>query len=152
MESAPASQRAESLRAEINHHNLLYYQQATPEITDAAFDALLRELQDLEKAHPELVTPDSPTQRVGGAPLDGFTQIAHPVPMMSLDNTYSEEEMRDFFQRLVKGLGRENIRCTIEPKVDGVAVAVRYENGTLKYAATRGDGRMGDDITQNLKT
>lgn len=147
-----ASHRAAQLREEIQHHNRLYYQNAAPAISDQEFDALLRELQELEKAHPDLVTPDSPTQRVGGAPLDGFTQIAHPVPMMSLDNTYSEGEMRDFFQRLVKGLGREKVRCTIEPKVDGVAVAVRYEAGLLKYAATRGDGRMGDDITQNLRT
>lgn len=147
-----ASFRAAQLREEIHHHNRLYYQNAAPAISDQEFDALLRELQELEKTHPDLVTPDSPTQRVGGAPLDGFTQIAHPVPMMSLDNTYSEGEMRDFFQRLVKGLGRDKVRCTIEPKVDGVAVAVRYEAGVLKYAATRGDGRMGDDITQNLRT
>lgn len=148
----PPSQQAARLRAEIEHHNRLYYQEATPQISDLAFDALLKELQELENAHPELVTPDSPTQRVGGAPLDGFSQIIHPVPMMSLDNTYSENEMREFFARLQKGLGRERIRCTIEPKVDGVAVAVRYENGLLKYAATRGDGRSGDDITQNLRT
>ncbi|WP_425510041.1 DNA ligase LigA-related protein [Verrucomicrobium spinosum] len=92
-----ASLRVAHLREEIEHHNRLYYQNAAPEISDQAFDALLRELQDLEKAHPSLITPDSPTQRVGGTPLDGFKQIAHPVPMMSLDNTYSEEEMRTSF-------------------------------------------------------
>lgn len=146
------SKRAAHLRTELERHNRLYYEHAQPEITDHEFDALLRELQEIETAHPELITPDSPTQRVGGAPLEGFSQITHTVPMMSLDNTYSEEDLRDFYARLQKGLGRESIRCVIEAKVDGVAVSVRYENGLLKYAATRGDGRVGDDITQNLKT
>ena len=144
--------RIEQLRAEINHHNRLYYLDAKPEVSDQQFDALLRELQELEAKHPELITPDSPTQKVGGAPLEGFTQIAHTVPMMSLDNTYSEEELRDFYQRLQKGLNREQVRCIIEPKVDGVAITIRYENGILKYGATRGDGRTGDDVTNNLKT
>lgn len=152
MDSLSAAARAGYLRTEIERHNRLYYQNAAPEISDQQFDSLLKELQDIEKAHPELITPDSPTQRVGGAPLDGFTQIAHRVPMMSLDNTYSEEELRTFFQRLQKDLGRESITCIIEPKVDGVAVSVRYENGLLQHAVTRGDGRVGDDITQNLKT
>lgn len=152
MDKTSAAARATHLRAEIERHNELYYQQAQPEITDQQFDVLLRELQEIEQAHPELLTPDSPTQRVGGAPLEGFAQITHRVPMMSLDNTYSEGELREFFQRLQKGLGRERILCTIEPKVDGVAVSVRYENGVLAHAATRGDGRVGDDITQNLKT
>lgn len=152
MDHAQASQRAAQLRVELEHHNRLYYQKAAPEISDQEFDRLLRELQDLETAHPDLLTPDSPTQRVGGAPIEGFVQITHRVPMMSLDNTYSEGELREFFQRLQKGLGRETIHCTVEPKVDGVAVSVRYENGVLAYAVTRGDGRVGDDITQNLKT
>jgi DNA ligase (NAD+) len=147
-----AAKRAEHLRSELERHNRLYYQHAAPEISDREFDQLLRELQDIEKEHPELITPDSPTQRVGGAPLEGFAQITHRVPMMSLDNTYSEEELREFYTRLQKGLGREKIKCTIEPKVDGVAVSVRYENGVLKHGVTRGDGRVGDDITQNLKT
>jgi DNA ligase (NAD+) len=147
-----AARRAEHLRSELERHNRLYYQHAAPEISDREFDQLLRELQDIEREHPELITPDSPTQRVGGAPLEGFAQITHRVPMMSLDNTYSEEELREFYTRLQKGLGRENIKCTIEPKVDGVAVSVRYENGVLKHGVTRGDGRVGDDITQNLKT
>ena len=152
MDKTIAATRASLLREEIERHNRLYYQHAKPEISDQQFDALLRELQDIEAAHPDLITPDSPTQRVGGAPIEGFAQIAHRVPMMSLDNTYSEAELREFFQRLQKGLGRERIHCTVEPKVDGVAVSVRYENGVLTYAATRGDGRVGDDITQNLKT
>jgi DNA ligase (NAD+) len=148
----PDAQRIQQLRMEIQHHNKLYYLDASPEITDQQFDTLLRELQDLEAKHPHLITPDSPTQKVGGAPLEGFQQITHTVPMMSLDNTYSEEELRDFYTRLVKDLGRETIPCVIEPKVDGVAVTLRYEKGLLKYAATRGDGRTGDDITVNLRT
>ena len=145
-------ERIQTLRRQIEHHNRLYYLDAKPEITDQEFDALLRELQDLEAKHPDLITPDSPTQKVGGAPIEGFTQIAHTVPMMSLDNTYSEEELMAFFQRVQKGLGRTDVHCVIEPKVDGVAVTLRYENGILKYGATRGDGRVGDDITANLKT
>lgn len=144
--------RIAQLRQEIDRHNRLYYLEARQEITDQQFDALLRELVDLETAHPDLVTPDSPTQRVGGAPIEGFVQIQHTVPMMSLDNTYSEAELRDWFQRLQKGLGRERIPCIVEPKVDGVAITLRYEGGRLKYGATRGDGRRGDDVTTNLKT
>jgi DNA ligase (NAD+) len=144
--------RIAQLRQEIDRHNRLYYLEARQEITDQQFDALLRELVDLETAHPELITPDSPTQRVGGAPIEGFVQIQHTVPMMSLDNTYSEAELRDWFQRLQKGLGRERIPCIVEPKVDGVAISLRYEGGRLKYGATRGDGRRGDDVTTNLKT
>jgi len=152
MSHAEAAARAAVLRDELHRHNRLYYIEAKPEISDREFDALLRELQDLEAAHPDLLTPDSPTQRVGGAPIEGFTQIVHAVPMMSLDNTYSEEELTAFFQRLQKGLGRERIACLLEPKIDGVAITVRYENGVLKHAATRGDGRTGDDVTANLKT
>ncbi len=147
-----AAERITDLRRQIDYHNKLYYLDATPEITDQQFDALLRELLDLEAKHPELITPDSPTQKVGGAPIEGFTQIQHTVPMMSLDNTYSEAEIRDFYAKLQKGLNREKVRCIIEPKVDGVAISVRYENGLLKYGATRGDGRTGDDVTANLKT
>ena len=152
MTSAEAAQRAENLRQQINRHNHLYYIEARTEITDTAFDALLRELQEIETRFPDLITPDSPTQRVGGGPIEGFTQIRHTVPMMSLDNTYSEQELAAFYQRLAKGLQRERIQCTIEPKVDGVAISVRYENGRLKHAATRGDGRVGDDVTNNIKT
>ena len=147
-----AKDRAAWLRAELERHNRLYYTDAKPEISDQQFDALLRELQDLEATHPDLVTPDSPTQRVGGAPIDGFQQIRHKVRMMSLDNTYSEEELLAFWQRLQKGLGRESIRCTVEPKIDGVAVTIRYENGVISHGATRGDGQVGDDITANLRT
>lgn len=152
MTNAEAAARAEFLRTELERHNRLYYVEAKPVISDKEFDALLRELQDIETKFPDLLAPDSPTQRVGGAPLEGFTQITHTVRMMSLDNTYSEEELSAFFARLQKGLGRERIDCIIEPKVDGVAMTVRYENGVLKQAATRGDGQTGDDVTNNLKT
>jgi len=152
MTHAEAASRAAFLSAELHRHNRLYYVEAKPVISDKEFDEMLRELQDIEAKFPDLVTPDSPTQRVGGAPLEGFTQIRHTVPMMSLDNTYSEEELAAFFARLQKGLGREKIDCVIEPKVDGVAMTIRYENGILKHGATRGDGQTGDDVTNNLKT
>ncbi|MCB1210071.1 MAG: NAD-dependent DNA ligase LigA [Verrucomicrobiales bacterium] len=152
MEFAAAAERANELRRELNYHNRLYYVEARSEISDQEFDAKLRELQAIEAEHPSLLTADSPTQRVGGAPIEGFTQIRHAVPMMSLDNTYSEQELVAFFARLQKGLGREKVRCVVEPKVDGVAITVRYENGALKHGATRGDGQMGDDVTVNLRT
>lgn len=152
MTHAEATTRAEHLRDELHRHNHLYYVEARTEITDQEFDALMRELQEIEAKFPDLLTPDSPTQRVGGAPIEGFTQIRHTIPMMSLDNTYSEEEMASFFARLQKGLAREKIECVIEPKVDGVAISVRYENGVLKHGVTRGDGQTGDDVTHNLKT
>jgi DNA ligase (NAD+) len=152
MTHAEAASRAVFLSAELHRHNRLYYVEAHPEISDQQFDALLKELQGIEAQFPDLQTPDSPTQRVGGAPLEGFTQITHTVRMMSLDNTYSEEELSAFFARVQKGLGREKVDCVIEPKVDGVAITIRYENGMLKYGATRGDGQTGDDVTNNLKT
>lgn len=152
MTHAEAAARLEILRQELHRHNHLYYVEARPLISDKEFDLLLRELQDIEAQFPDLITPDSPSQRVGGAPIEGFTQIQHSVPMMSLDNTYSEAELTSFFARLQKGLGREKIDCVIEPKVDGVAITIRYENGVLKHGATRGDGRTGDDVTTNLKT
>jgi DNA ligase (NAD+) len=152
MTHAEAASRAAFLRQEIDKHNRLYYVEARPVISDLQFDALLKELQEIEARFPDLLTPDSPTQRVGGAPLEGFVQIRHTVPMMSLDNTYSEEEMTAFFARLQKGLGRERIDCVLEPKVDGVAISIRYENGLLKHGVTRGDGQTGDDVTNNLRT
>ena len=149
---AAARKRAEFLRAELERHNRLYYVEARPEISDREFDRLLRELQDLEAAHPDLATPDSPTRRVGGAPLEGFRQVRHAVPMMSLDNTYSIEEMREFDARIRKALGVESVDYVLEPKVDGVSISLRYENGVLAVAATRGDGQTGDDVTANAKT
>ncbi len=149
---AEARKRAEFLRAELERHSRLYYVEAKPEISDREFDRLMRELQDLEAAQPELAAPDSPTRRVGGAPIEGFKPVKHAVPMMSLDNTYSVEEMREFDARVRKALGVESVDYVIEPKVDGVSISLRYEQGALKVAATRGDGKTGDDITANAKT
>lgn len=147
-----ATQRILDLRKQIERHNRLYYEQAAPEISDREFDALLRELQDLEKRHPELATPDSPTQRIGGEPLKEFVSVRHIVSMQSLDNTYSSEELRDFLVRVRKLAEGRSLQFTIEPKVDGVAISLLYEDGQLIRAATRGDGMMGDDVTQNVLT
>jgi DNA ligase (NAD+) len=147
-----AKKRIAELRREAEEHNRRYYEEAAPTISDRAYDALYRELADLEGRFPQLASPDSPTQRVGGKPLEAFVQVTHPVPMLSLDNTYSEEEVGDFWRRLEKLLPNEKIPVVIEPKVDGVAVALLYEKGRLRYAATRGDGTVGDDITQNVRT
>ena len=147
-----AAKRVSELRDEIRGHDRLYYEQAAPVISDREYDRLYKELIDLEKQFPDLATSDSPTQRPGGKPLAAFAQIQHRVPMLSLDNTYSEEEVGAFYKRITKLLPAKKIPVVIEPKVDGVAVSVMYENGRLKYAATRGDGLVGDDITQNIKT
>src|ERR1700716_838256 len=147
-----AAKRVARLRDEIEEHNRRYYEQAAPTISDREYDRRYKELIDLESKFPELVTSDSPTQRVGGKPLKAFEPIEHRVPMLSLDNTYSEEEVADFYARIARLLPKEKIPVVIEPKVDGVAVSLLYENGALRYAATRGDGVVGDDITQNIKT
>src|SRR5213082_2709969 len=152
MTEAEARARIETLRRDITEHNRRYYEEAAPIISDREYDQLYKELADLETQFPELVRPDSPTQRVGGKPLQAFAQIQHRVPMLSLDNTYSEEEVANFYKRITRLLPDEKIPVVIEPKVDGVAVSVMYEKGRLKYAATRGDGLVGDDITQNIKT
>jgi DNA ligase (NAD+) len=152
MTGAEARTRIEALRHDIEEHNWRYYEKAAPTISDREYDRLYKELVDLETQFPELVTPNSPTQRVGGKPLLAFAQIQHRVPMLSLDNTYSEEEVVTFYKRIMRLLPGEKIPVVIEPKVDGVAVSVLYENGKLKYAATRGDGSVGDEITQNIRT
>jgi DNA ligase (NAD+) len=158
--SRPAPQtRILELRKELERHNRLYYQDAAPEISDADYDKLYRELEQLEAAHPELASPDSPTRRVGGAPLESFQQVRHLVPMLSIDDVFEikdaevpEAELIDFYKRLQKNLGRENIAVTVEPKIDGVAVSLVYRDGKLDYAATRGDGTTGDDVTNNVRT
>src|SRR6202045_2399002 len=147
-----AAKRVARLRDEIEEHNRRYYEQAAPTISDREYDRRYKELVDLESKFPELVTSDSPTQRVGGKPLKAFEPIEHRLPMLSLDNTYSEEEVADFYARVTRLLPNEKIPVVIEPKVDGVAVSLLYENGRLRYAATRGDGAVGDDITQNIRT
>lgn len=143
-------QRIDELRQEVERHNRLYYDRAEPEISDRAFDALLRELQELEGRNPD--AQPSPTRKVGGRPLEGFVPVRHVVPMQSLDNTYSADELRDFLQRVAKLSDGQPLRFTVEPKVDGVAIALLYENGHLVRAATRGDGTTGDDVTENVRT
>ncbi len=147
-----AKSRIKELRTEIAEHDHRYYLEAAPSISDQAYDGLYRELRELEEQFPELVTPDSPTQRVGGDPLESFLQVTHRTPMLSLDNTYSEEEVADFFRRLQRLIPGETIEAVIEPKVDGVALSVLYRHGVLEYAATRGNGVVGDDVTRNIRT
>ena len=149
--STPEVQIAELCR-QISHHDRLYYEQAKSEISDREYDAIYRELLDLERVHPELVEPDSPTQKVGGRPQGAFAQIAHLVPMQSLDNTYSEQEIAGFVERLHRLLTKTGIPLTIEPKVDGVAIALLYEKGRLVRAVTRGVGTTGDEVTRNIRT
>ena len=144
--------RYEALKADVEYHNRLYYEEARSAITDQEFDARLRELADLEAVYPSLRTPDSPTQRVGGAPLDGFETLPHRVPMLSIDNTYSDAELREFDARVRRGLNGETPSYVVELKLDGVAVALRYDDHVLAQALTRGDGIQGDDITQNVRT
>ncbi len=153
------AQRVAELRGRIDHHNTLYYVEAQPEISDREFDRLLKELTDLETAHPELITPDSPTQRVGGQPIEGFRTARHRLPMLSIDNTYNADELREFDKRVRKTLaasrGRqpsETVTYVVEPKIDGVAMSMTYENGLFTVGATRGNGEEGDDVSHNLRT
>jgi DNA ligase (NAD+) len=145
--------QAAELREQINYHNYRYYVLDNPVITDAEFDRLFRQLQALEAEYPELVTPDSPTQRVGAAPLKEFGEVRHEVPMLSLANAFSEEELDDFDRRVRERLGREQaVEYAAEPKLDGLAITLIYRDGVLQQAATRGDGTTGEDVTQNVRT
>jgi DNA ligase (NAD+) len=146
------AQRAEELRRLINHHNHLYYVDARPEISDQEFDKLLAELKNIEEEHPELATPDSPTQRVGGQPIEGFVTVTHREPMLSIDNTYNPGELREFDRRVRKLIPGESIQYVVELKIDGVAISLTYEKGRFTVGATRGDGERGDEVTHNLKT
>jgi DNA ligase (NAD+) len=147
-----AKQKIEKLRDELHRHNHSYHVLNKPQISDREFDRLLAELVELEKAHPELASDASPTQRIGGDPIDGFRTVEHAVRMMSIDNTYDESEVRAFDERVNKALGGEKYGYVLEPKIDGVAVSLRYESGRLALAATRGDGRRGDDVSANVRT
>ena len=147
-----AKDHIQHLRDEIRRHDYLYYVEASPAIPDREYDRLLEELGRLEAAHPELVTPDSPTQRVGGQPIAGFQTVHHRRPMLSIDNTYNEDEVREFDARVRRGLGEAKFHYLVDPKVDGVAMSLRYEDGRLVQAATRGDGVTGDDVTNNVRT
>ncbi len=146
-----AAQRIKTLRAELLRHDQLYFVEHNPEISDERYDELMHELRALEAAHPELVTSDSPSQRVGELPIEGFDHVRHAVPMLSIDNTYSPDELREFDQRVRKLLEGEPYTYIVDPKIDGVAVSLRYEDSQLVLGATRGDGVTGDDITQNLR-
>jgi len=154
--SSPA-RRAAELSAELRHHEHLYYVLDTPEISDAQYDALMNELKQLEAAHPQLVTPDSPTQRVGGKPAEGFRKVAHSRPMLSLDNAYSAEELAAWDARCRELAGLPEIMYVAEYKFDGLSVALRYEPTTdgsarLITGITRGDGQTGEDVTSNIRT
>jgi DNA ligase (NAD+) len=144
--------KAEALRDKIRRHEYLYYVLDNPEVTDAQFDQLMIELKKLEAEHPELVTPDSPTQRVGGKPREGFLKAPHSSPMLSLDNTYSEDELRSWERRVRELSGREDIEYVCELKLDGMSLALHYENGKLVRGITRGDGSIGEDVTLNVRT
>ncbi|HVN33593.1 MAG TPA: NAD-dependent DNA ligase LigA [Thermoanaerobaculaceae bacterium] len=145
-------ERAQWLRREIRRHEHLYYVLAKPEISDYAFDQLMAELRAIEDANPALATPDSPTQRVGGAPVDELPQVRHATPMLSLDNSYNEGELEEWYARVNRGLGREPRGLVAELKIDGVSLALTYESGVLTRAVTRGNGEVGDEVTSNART
>ena len=147
-----AAREIERLREQIRQHDRKYYIEAAPEITDQQYDELLERLKKLEAAHPDLITPDSPTQRVGEQPVAGLPHVQHRVPMLSIDNTYSVEELQQYGARIAKSLPGEKIEWVVELKIDGVAVSLLYEHGQLKVGATRGNGQIGDDITHNIRT
>ncbi len=155
-ETPDISTRIRQLRDEIRRHDRLYYVEARPEISDRQYDLLMGELETLEAEHPELVTPDSPTQRVGGEPVEGFETVEHALPMLSIDNTYKQEDLykwdRERIRKLLGQAGVESFRYLVDPKIDGVAISLRYEGGTLVRAVTRGDGLRGDDVTANVRT
>jgi DNA ligase (NAD+) len=151
MTARDAAKRIDELRRQVEHHNYRYYVLDDPEISDARYDALMRELRELEAAHPELVRPDSPTQRVGGEPSREFAEIVHAVPMLSLENAFSERDVLDFDRRVRERLDVAQAEYSAEPKIDGLAVSVRYERGRLVQAATRGDGARGEDVTANVR-
>src|SRR5271157_3245782 len=150
--SASVGKEIADLRKKITHHEYLYYVVDDPDISDAAFDRLMNRLKELEAAHPRLVTPDSPTIRVGGAPRSGFQTVRHARPMLSLDNAFSFEALRDWDRRVREGTGREKIEYIAEHKFDGLSISLQYEGGMLVRGVTRGDGTTGEDVTPNVKT
>ncbi|MCA9109609.1 MAG: NAD-dependent DNA ligase LigA [Planctomycetaceae bacterium] len=150
--SKRVQEEIEQLRREIEHHNRLYYVEAQPAISDLEFDKLLKRLEQLEAEHPAYDSPDSPSHKVGGEPIEGFQTVPHRVPMLSIDNVYDEPALFEFDERVRKLLGAESVEYTVEYKIDGVALALMYEDGHLTQALTRGDGQQGDDITHNART
>jgi len=152
MNRAQAKQRIEELRAEIDQHDYRYYVLDAPSVPDAEYDRLMRELQALETDYPEFLSPESPSQRVGGVPLEGFSEVRHETPMLSLANAFSDDEIQQFHDRVTRGLETGHVEYVAEPKLDGVAISLRYQNGRLQQAATRGDGATGEDVTSNVRT
>ena len=152
MTKEQARKKIEHLRTELEHHNYKYYVEAKPEISDYEFDQLMKDLIELEKKFPDLVTPDSPSQRVGGEPVEGFKTARHRIPMLSMDNTYNYDELREFDERVRKGLGVDKVDYVVEEKIDGVSISLAYEKGVLTLGSTRGDGHTGDNVTENVKT
>src|SRR5437763_12304749 len=152
MKASTENAEIESLRDEIRRHEYRYYVLDDPEISDAEFDRLMNELKKIEAAHPDLVTPDSPTQRVGGKPREGFVKVPHSIPMLSLDNAYSEDELRAWERRVHELSGGTDIEYVCELKLDGMSLALRYEGGKLARGITRGDGSTGEDVTTNVRT
>ena len=146
------NKQIEKLRSEIRRHDNLYYVLNSPEISDQQYDKLFSELKELEAKHPELITPDSPTQRVSERPVEGFETVEHSVPMLSVDNTYSDQDLREFDKRVAKGLESDDYGYVVELKIDGLAISLLYENGKLVRGVTRGDGAKGDDVTSNIRT
>src|SRR3954462_12774217 len=151
MASSP-EKRINELREQLNHHNYLYHVLAKPKISDREYDRLMQELIELERDNPQFFSPDSPTQRVGGDVQTELKSVRHAVPMMSIDNTYSEAEVRSFDERVRKALNGETPTYVLEPKIDGASINLRYEDGRLVQAATRGRGNVGEDITVNART
>lgn len=150
---ASIAKKVETLRDKLNQYNYEYYALDNPSVSDAEYDKLLRELQAIENEHPDCITPDSPTQRVGAAPLKSFAEVQHDIPMLSIDNAFSDEEVLDFDERVRDRLGLDaDVMYSCEPKLDGLAVSLRYENGVFVRGSTRGDGTTGEDVTENLRT
>src|SRR5216117_1384749 len=152
MTRADALQRISELREQIHHHDYLYYVEARPEVSDAEYDALMRELRDLEAGFPDLVAEDSPTQRIAGTPTDLFKPVEHHAAMLSLDNATSPEDLREFEARLGRALPGTRLAYVCEPMIDGLGIALLYERGRFVRGATRGDGRVGEDVSANLRT
>ena len=144
--------RAAELRERIDYHNYRYHALDDPEIPDSEYDRLMRELEALEAAHPDLQTPDSPTRRVGAEPVPAFAEVVHATPMLSLGNAFGEEELRDFDRRVRERLETDEVEYALEPKLDGLAASLVYVDGRLERGATRGDGERGEDVTRNLRT
>lgn len=152
MTKKQAKERIEKLKEVINHHRYLYHVLDKPEISDATFDTLKNELEELELKFPDLITPDSPTQRVGGKALAKFEKVEHRIPMLSLSDAFSEEELREWRERIQKLIPKDKMDFFCELKLDGLAVSLEYRKGVFFRGATRGDGRIGENVTQNLKT